>query len=139
MKALGTALFFLFVGVQVAATFLGSLAYPFNGYQMFSKNWPDGAVMTQIQIVPSDGRNLSPWDVIPIPFFQANQIMYSKFLNNTMDGKFEVCRYLVHQVGIVDIFADEVSYRRRSNGMIVQLKEHRWLYRCMDPAIRTKQ
>lgn len=84
-----------FLGFQLLITLCPSIeAYPFSPYRMFSKNWRDGIVMERIRYqVPGESNLRFSWELLGIPFFQANSLSYRVFLDrNDPQERAAFCR-----------------------------------------------
>ncbi len=96
------AFFFLYVIFHCAIKMKPGIEwYPFSPYRMFSKNWKNEIVMERIRYKnPSGDTYLFPWEVMRIPFFQANQFSFNIFLDlKDLDAKKKLCKiFLIIEV-----------------------------------------
>lgn len=80
--------------IQVFATFSPLNLYPISPYRMFSRNWQNGIQMARISIQKDNNWYTVP-SLLQIPFFQANNIAFSTFIDNSTESqKIEFCNQL---------------------------------------------
>jgi hypothetical protein len=105
----------LFFAAQVGASAVKTPLHPFSPYRMFSKNWPDGVVMDRVLYAAGEQR-FRPWDLLRIPFFQANQLSYVTFLDPAPPAQREaLCSRLLAAApgaGELRVLAEEVRFSR---------------------------
>ena len=121
--------------MQIAATLNTQSLYPFSAYRMFSKNWKSGIVMTQIQFEDSSGKKYRPWDLLKIPFFQANNISFGTFLDPSPEAqKLSLCSLLRTHISensrILRVFEEEWEYSREGSQMASRLQSQKLSYEC---------
>ena len=110
-----------FLVVQAAATLSKASIHPFSSYRMFSKNWPDGIVMERV-VYSAGGEPYRPWDVLRIPFFQANQVSYATFLDPSSEAQREaLCARqlaaLPASTGELAVLGEEIRFARDGGAM----------------------
>lgn len=125
------AIFLSFLVFQLFITHEGkSEWYPFSSYRMFSRNWQNNIVMERIRYKdPSTEKIYFPWALIKIPFFQANKISFTVFLDlNNESAKKKLCE-IYNKPGL-QVLREEVKYRLEEKKMneLIQLQEV--VYEC---------
>ena len=131
-RYLGMALFIGFIVIQAFATSSKTNVYPFSPYRMFSKHWADGIVMAQVKIVDDTGKALPAWQAMEIPFFQANQLMYSIFLDPAPEeARTKLCNLMRSKLHRdFKVVEDHVKYSRISDGLAASIEESADRYHC---------
>jgi hypothetical protein len=104
--------------------------YPFSPYRMFSKNWENNIVMERIRYrsVKEDSY-LFPWQIMGIPFFQANQISFNIFLDlEVKDAKDKLCD-LFPLPGLL-VLREEVKYSLVGPKMVETIQKQEIVHEC---------
>ncbi|QDG51144.1 hypothetical protein FIV42_10470 [Persicimonas caeni] len=85
-----------FLAIQAYATLSDASNYPFNAYRMFTRTLSDGVYLERIRYLDQEGGSHTPGEVIPIPFFQANEMSYRAYID-TDDPALEaaICRIVL--------------------------------------------
>lgn len=110
-----------FLGIQVIASFSQQNLYPFSPYRMFSRHWPDGVQMARVSLMTEDGKRYRPWDLIPLPFFQANHISFSSYLDPAPSTQKEaICKVMKSNLpapSSITVVGESVRMERVENGV----------------------
>lgn len=125
------ALFFGFAVFQLGITTLSKSHdwYPFSPYKMFSKNWQSGIVMERIRF-SNTGDVRNTWELLGIPFFQANHLSFSIFLDHkNPEISQKLCSLLGE--GHYSVLSEQVKFERISNGMQQRLLNSEKVYECL--------
>jgi hypothetical protein len=120
--ACGSLLFLGIVALQTGASATRESLYPLNAYRMFDRHWPDGIVMERVLYVDEHGRRHRPWDVVHVPFFQANHASYATFLDPASpEQRADLCRsVLAGRFRRLSIVAEEVEFVRSPSGAMTE-------------------
>jgi len=126
-KLFCTIIFISFATFQIYITAFSSADwYPFSAYRMFSKNWPNGITMERIRYKSqSSGQTYYPWELIKIPFFQANQISFKIFLDSKDDeAKSKLCSIL--NIPQLAVLREDVKYSLEGEMMRGGVPQKKW-------------
>lgn len=119
-----TAAFFIFLLFQIVCTSTNRTLYPFSPYRMFSKNWKGGIEMDHV-VVKENNQAYRTWDLLDIPFFQANQIFYSTYLDPSPERQRQaVCSLIKEQIpgkSEIQIFGQVIRFSDENGTMSGQL------------------
>ena len=123
------------LGLQVWASVSSTVTYPFSPYRMFSKNWKNGGIMDQVRYEDDHERIYPPWDLLKIPFFQANQLSFVTFLDSAPgEQKQALCAQLFKSLPRskeIKVLGSEVQFERSPTGtMISQEQKKEVIYVC---------
>lgn len=125
------AFFFAYIIFHFVITMKsGTEWYPFSPYRMFSKNWKNEIVMERIRYKNSEtDRFLFPWEVMKIPFFQANQFSFNIYLDlNDLKAKEKLCA--IFPVSGLVVFREAVKYTLAEQKMIETIQVQEPVYVC---------
>jgi len=96
---------------------------------MFSKNWTDSIVMERIRYRNLEGQFFFPWELIRVPFFQANQMSFAVFMDlNDLAAKKEFCNVL--NVPHLKVIREHVQYNLSAGKMDETIKTQELIYEC---------
>lgn len=115
-------LFPIIICAQCYVTFTSRNLYPLSPYRMFSKNWYDGIQMDQIHFRNHSGI-YRPWDLLKIPFFQANNTSFATFLDSPLAAqRATYCSLLTRRVDApLEVVSDVVEYKRATDKIITPI------------------
>ena len=135
MKQARLAVISAIIGLQCWASLSPQITYPFSPYKMFSKNWQSGIIMDQVRYEDDQEMTYRPWDLLRIPFFQANQLSYVTFLDSApVTQKQALCRLLLKSLSSsrkIKVLGSEIHFDRSLNGtMIAQESKKEVVYVC---------
>jgi|GEM_PF-6432411 len=129
-KGLCLAIFVFFSTYQIYLTFNRSRdSYPFSPYKMFSKNWSDKIVMERIRFENPSNEMIFPWDVLNIPFFQANQLCFTIFLDlKDENAKKLFCE--LPQMKSLKVYREDVRYTQSNQKMHQEIIKKDLVHEC---------
>lgn len=131
---MGICFFAVYLIAQFFATVSNSETYPLQAYRMYSDHWKDGTGFIRMSYIAHEDKVFRPWELISVPFFQANSISYLFIDKKVSDAqKKEICQFVLssNDFNNLEVLYQEYYYRRSSRSKVnVDVKNEKTVFRC---------